>query len=55
MPKMTKTQRKRALIAIKSKVRKLCDFKIGHRTGDEMTTQDMIAIDKICMKYLKKL
>ena len=52
---MTKTQRKRALIAIKTKARKLWDFRIGLKSGEEMSTQDMMAIDKIVTKYLKKL
>jgi len=48
---MTKTQEKRALIAIKQKARSLW----GEYPMSRMSTQDMIAIEKICDKYLKKL
>ncbi len=57
MPKMTKTQQKRAYVAIKSKAKKLW-FASGtysvttHQTA--MTTKDYMAIERICDRYLKK-
>ncbi len=53
MAKMTKTQKRRALEAIKQKSRKLWDSRFVGNIGN-MSTQDMIAIEKICDKYLKK-
>jgi len=53
MAKMTKTQAKRAYLAIKQKARKLWSG-VNAQIGYQMTTQDMIAIEKICDKYLKK-
>jgi len=50
MAKMTKTQAKRGFIAIKQKARKLWTWS----ASPEMSTQDMVAIEKICDKYLKK-
>ncbi len=49
MAKMTKTQQKRAYRAIKQKAGKLWGYPVNH-----MSTQDFIAIEKICDKYLKK-
>jgi hypothetical protein len=49
MPKMTKTQTKRALNAIKTKAKRLWYF------TSTMSTNDVVAIEKICDKYLKKL
>ena len=49
--KMTKTQAKRAYLAIKQKARRLWGATTQSRV---MSTQDMIAIEKICDKYLKK-
>jgi len=56
MAKMTKTQAKRAYLAIKQKAHKLWrDPSFGSGDGGfGMTTQDLIAIEKICHKYLKK-
>ena len=54
MAKMTKTQVKRSYLAIKQKARNLWDIHHTKRHGYGMTTQDMIAIEKICDKYLKK-
>jgi len=56
MAKMTKTQAKRSYLAIKQKARRLWGTPLGGRwaTGIHMTTQDMIAIEKICDKYLKR-
>jgi len=53
MAKMTKTQQKRAYLAIKQKAGKLWSqpkFPIDYG----MSTQDLVAIEKICDKYLKK-
>ena len=55
MARMTKTQRKRALIAIKTKARKLWDWKTGQQSGEEMSTKDMMAIEAIITKNLKKI
>ena len=52
MAKMTKTQSKRAYLAIKQKAGKLW-AQTGGR-GLSMSTQDLVAIEKICDKYLKK-
>lgn len=57
MPKMTKTQQKRAYRAIKSKAQKLWAVTSGssalpHRPN--MSTKDYMAIERICDKYLKK-
>ena len=49
MAKMTKTQTKRALNDIKSKAKRLWMF------TSSMGTSDVVAIEKICDKYLKKL
>jgi len=56
MAKMTKTQQKRAYLAIKQKARKvwLSGGQGTQQAGWTMSTQDMIAIEKICDKYLKK-
>ncbi len=56
MPKMTKTQVKRSYLAIKQKARNLWDVHqdVSARSLYGMSTQDMIAIEKICDKYLKK-
>jgi len=51
MAKMTKTQQKRAYLAIKQKAGKLW---MSRASGGRMTTQDLVAIEKICDKYLKK-
>jgi hypothetical protein len=50
---MTKTQKRRALQAIKQKARKLWDNEHWQARG-MMSTQDMLAIEKICDKYLKR-
>jgi len=55
MAKMTKTQRKRALAAIVQKAQRLTLHSGGPDFQFRMSTQDFIAIEKICMKYLKKL
>jgi hypothetical protein len=52
--KMTKTQAKRAYLAIKQKAGKLWQDPGFLREGSLMTTQDLVAIEKICDKYLKK-
>ena len=56
MAKMTKTQKKRAYLAIKQKARSLwgaSDYtSLPQRV--EMSSQDMMTIEKICDKYLKK-
>ena len=56
MAKMTKTQAKRAYLSIKQKARRLWGTPLGGAGpwGIAMTTQDMIAIEKICDKDLKK-
>ena len=57
MAKMTKTQQKRAYLAIKQKAKKLWSIPgwgRGWEAPRAMTTQDLIAIEKICDKYLKK-
>ena len=56
MARMTKTQAKRAYLAIKQKAGKLWrDPGFGaYQSGFGMTTQDLVAIEKICDKYLKK-
>ena len=55
MAKMTKTQAKRGFIAIKQKARRLWEWTAATDKGPlTMSTQDMIAIEKICDKYLKK-
>jgi len=50
MAKMTKTQVKRSYLAIKQKAQKLW----YDHSGYGMNTQDMMTIEKICDKYLKK-
>jgi len=55
MPKMTKTQVKRSYLAIKQKARNLWYMSgLGVHHVHGMSTQDMMAIEKICDKYLKK-
>ena len=56
MAKMTKTQMRRAYLAMMMKARKvwLSGGQGTQQAGWTMTTQDMIAIEKICAKYLKK-
>ncbi len=51
MAKMTKTQQKRAYLAIKQKARRLWEHGVWAKA---MSTQDMLTIHKICDKYLKK-
>ena len=58
MARMTKTQVKRLYRSIKQKARKA--WGEGSSMNDPsfvgtMSTNDMIAIEKICDKYLKKL
>ncbi len=55
MPKMTKTQQKRAYLAIKSKAKKLW-FNVapGTYSVPAMSTKDYMAIERICDRYLKK-
>jgi len=53
MARMTKTQQKRAYLAIKQKARKLWSGSSPSHVR-EMSAQDMMAIEKICNKYLKK-
>ena len=57
MPKMTKTQVKRMLLDIQKKAQKLWAADMGANRGGwmVMSTPDMVAIDKICKKNLKKL
>ena len=50
MAKMTKTQAKNMLKSISSKANRLWYYE-----SDIMSTVDLIAIDKIVSKYLKKL
>lgn len=52
MPKMTKTQQKRAYRAIKSKAQKL--WLVHSEIGLYLSTKDYMAIERICDKYLKK-
>ena len=56
MPKMTKTQQKRAYLAIKSKAQRLWSVRdTGY--GPQalyLSTKDYMAIERICDKYLKK-
>jgi len=56
--KMTKTQLKRGYLAIKQKARRLWDSPGWDARREAMrhtmSTQDMLAIEKICDKYLKK-
>jgi len=52
MAKMTKTQYKRAYRDIMSKAQKL--YFVSHTQQWKMSTADFIAIEKICMKYIKK-
>ena len=55
MAKMTNAQAKRAYRAIKQKARRLWEWTAATDKGPlTMSTQDMIAIEKICDKYLKK-
>jgi len=57
MAKMTKTQRKRAYVAIKSKAQKLwsAGASIGRiNVQDSLSTKDYMAIERICDKYLKR-
>ena len=54
MPYKTKTQKKRALIAIKAKAFKLSRHRYGSTKG-VMMAKDWMAIEKICDKYLNKL
>ena len=57
MARMTKTQAKRAYLAIKQKAGKLWQHSsVAPFTQGQfgMTTQDLVAIEKICDKYLKK-
>jgi hypothetical protein len=59
MAKMTKTQAKRAYLAIKQKAGKLWMHgpwvhQSNTLRGLQMSTQDLVAIEKICDKYLKK-
>jgi hypothetical protein len=54
MPKMTKTQQKRAYRAIKSKAQKLWAAEIGGPLISSMSTKDYMAIERICDKYLKR-
>jgi hypothetical protein len=53
--RMTKTQAKRAYMAINQKARKLWwarGWNLPRELG--MSTKDMMAIETICEKYLKK-
>jgi hypothetical protein len=52
--RMTKAQARRLLEAIDSKTKKLWDISNHNRLG-LMPTQDMIAIEKIIKKNLKRL
>jgi hypothetical protein len=55
MAKMTKTQAKRAYLAIKQKAGKLWRSESLLSTRPfGMSTQDLVAIEKICDKYLRK-
>ena len=54
MAKMTKTQAKRAYLAIMQKSRKLYLYDSPGMGRYGMSTTDVIAIEKICDKYLKK-
>jgi len=51
MAKMTKTQQKRAYLAIKQKAGRHWGYSVSSYS---MSTQDLVAIEKICDKYLKK-
>jgi len=57
MPKLTKGQAKRLLKSMDSKAKKLwaADVSWAPRMGGIMSTPDMITIEKIVGKYLKKL
>ena len=56
MKKMTKTQQKRAYLAIRSKAQKLWAGSDSPSTFrmNVMSTKDYMAIERICEKYLKK-
>ena len=54
MPKMTKTQQKRAYVGIKSKAQKLWSQSLDKYAYFGMSTKDYMAIERICDKYLKK-
>ena len=51
----TKTQRKRALVAILTKAQKLMYHSGGKDFQLRMTVDDFKKIEAICMKYMKKL
>ena len=56
MSRMTKTQAKKAYMAILQKAKKLY-FYTGNIPGQNqygLSTRDVVAIEKICEKYLKK-
>ena len=51
MAKMTKAQAKRLVISIESKTQKLFLLK----GGNMVDAKDMIAIEKLCSKWLKRI
>ena len=54
MPKMTKTQAKRAYQAILSKSQKLHFAYRDGKSLSHMSIKDYLAIERICKKYLGK-
>ena len=53
--RLTKTQVRRLFIAIKTKTRKLWSDSEKYSQDHWMSTQDMIAIEKIINKHMRKL
>ena len=53
---MTKTQKKRMVREIDNKVKKLYFTSADFATGKQIVTaQDMIAIQKLCSKWMKRI
>lgn len=58
MPKMTKSEAKRLVLAIESKAKKL--YLRSHPASSAsylnvVTTQDLAAIEKMCAKWMKRI
>ena len=56
MAKMTKAQKKRMILDIDRKAKKLYFTSADFATGKQiLTAADMIAIEKLCAKWMKRI
>ena len=54
MPKMTKAQKRRMVMDIQKKTQKLY-FSHNAPMQPIVSTQDLVAIDKLCSKWMKRI